>query len=393
MNSTNNIRTKKFIIVLHEYSPTGPGHDLRDYLLMNYAKEIVFITHPLLNLKQNYVSRSCIKVYAGDVVAEKTTKFNLVLPMPFLYLKDLVLTILWIIEKKKKYDLYIGLDPLNAFAGIVLKKLHLVDKVVYYTIDYIPKRYKSFMLNFFYHKLDKFCVYHADDTWNVGKAVKQAREKYNHMDQKIYFKQYNLPIGVWLNKMKPIFFEKVNKYKLVYIGSIKHIMGIDLIVEAMPELSIEFPQIRLDIIGGGIDEEKLKYRVKQLKIEKYITFHGWIKEKEKIQSIASDAAIGIATFNTDESSIEVKNADPSKVKEYLSMGLPVITTNVLPNYKDLEKNNCAVVIPYSIEALIKAIEMLLTNKKLLQIYKENAFQYVARFDYPILFAKALDRVL
>lgn len=391
---TDSIKTRKIIIALHEYLPTGPGHDLRDYLLINHAKEIVFITHPLLNLKQNYVSRSHMKIYYRDgTTTETISKFRLIFSMSILYFKDLILTLIWIIGKKETYDLYVGLDPINAIAGIILKKIRLVDKVVYYTIDYMPKRYKNVILNFVYHKFDKFCVRYADDTWNVGTTMGQARETYNHMDQKIYSKQYILPIGIWLDKIKPLSFDKVNKYKLVYIGGLKHIMGVDLIIDAMPKLVKKIPHIRLDIIGGGIDEDNLKYRVRQLKIEKYVIFHGWIRERKKIQAIASDAALGIATFNTDERSIEIKNADPSKVKEYLSMGLPVITTNVLPNHQELEKNKCAMVIPYSVNALVRAVEALLSNKKLLQEYRTNGRQYVAKFNYPMLFSNALSRVL
>jgi len=389
----NDLKTKKIIIALHESLPNGPGHDLRDYLLNNCAKKILFITHPLLNLKEFYANHSCMRTHYNGTTKENIVKFSLKFPMPILYFKDLFLTLIWIIKKRETYDLYIGLNPLNAFAGIILKKVRLVNKAVYYTIDYVPKRYRNKFLNFIYHKLDKFCVYHADETWNVAEAMKLSRENYNHMNRKAYSRQFTLPGGVWLDKFKPLAFGKINKYKLVYIGGLRHIMGVDLIIDAMPELVKKNPKIRLDIIGGGIDKEKLQNKVRQLKIEKYVTFHGWIKERNKILSIASDGAIGIATFNTDEYSIEIKNADPAKVKEYLSMGLPVITTNVLHNHQELKKNKCAIIIPYSVNALIKAVEKLTVDKKLLQDYRTYGRQYISKFSYPILFSNALRRVL
>ena len=164
-------------------------------------------------------------------------------------------------------------------------------------------------------------------------------------------------------------------------------------IDAMPKLVKKFPRLRLDIVGGGVDEEILKQRVRKLKAEKYIIFHGWIRDRARVGVLASDAVIGLATFNTDEFSVEVKNADPSKIKEYLSMGLPVITTNVVPYYLELEKSKCAIVISYSVDSLVDAVETLLTNKTRLQAYKANASKFAEQFDYSKLFTNALSRVL
>lgn len=393
MNTVDIVKTKKFIIVLHENLPTGPGHDLRDYLLENKVKELVYITHPLLSLKQNYKNISHVKAYMQNEVIDKAEKLHIAFPMFLLYFKDFILTLLWVMARKKKYDVYVGLDPINGFAGIFLRMIGLVGKTVYYTIDYVPKRFDNILLNFVYHSLDKLCVRYSDDTWNVGGEVAKAREKYYQMDRKIFSKQYHLPIGVWPGQFNPLPFEKINLNKLVYIGSLKHIMGVELMIDTMPKLVKKFPRLRLDIIGGGIDEEILKQRVKALKVENHVIFHGWIKDRVKVEILASDAAIGLATFNTDRFSVEVKNADPSKVKEYLSMGLPVITTDVTPYHQKLEKDKCAIVISYSVEALVDAVETLLTNKTLLQTYKTNAPKFVEQFDYPKLFTKALSRVL
>src|SRR3989344_619720 len=139
MKIQEKINKKTFVIALHESLPGGPGHDLREYLLINNVKEIVFITHPLLNLKEFNINRSRIKTYTKKMFIETQAKFHLILPMPLLYTKDLIYTLMWIIRRRKTYDVYIGLDPLNAFAGIILKKLQKVNKVVYYTIDYVPK--------------------------------------------------------------------------------------------------------------------------------------------------------------------------------------------------------------------------------------------------------------
>src|SRR3989344_3727201 len=52
--------------------------------------------------------------------------------------------------RNRRYDLFIGLEAVNAIAGILLRKLGIVKTVVYYVSDYSPDRYKPKWVNDLY---------------------------------------------------------------------------------------------------------------------------------------------------------------------------------------------------------------------------------------------------
>lgn len=90
---------------------------------------------------------------------------------------------------------------------------------------------------------------------------------------------------------------------------------------------------------------------------------------------------------------KVKNADPGKIKDYTSAGLPVITTKAIYTWRDIEKFKCGIVINYNEDELAKAVILLLQNVNLLLQYRKNAVKYAKQFDWEKLFTENLIRVM
>lgn len=387
------LSNKKIVIVTHRSLPLGPAYELRNYLLENNTSEVLSINHPLLNMKEFYGNTSEIELYKKGNLVFKKKAFHWLLPNFLLYFKDFLYTFFWVLRRGKRFDLFVGVDPLNAFPGILLKKLGIEKKVVYYTIDYMTPRFKNKLLNFVYHWLDKFCVRNADETWNVSGQMKTAREEYNHMKGRQYANQYTVPIGVWTSKYKPLPINKINKNKIVYVGSLRPIMGVDLLIQAMPFILKKMPDTKLEIIGGGPDEEELKNLAVSLNIKKNVIFYGWKKDRNLVGKLLSDAMIGLAPFNEGVRKDEVRNADPAKIKEYMAFGLPVITTKAVNNYQDILNTKSGLVVDYNPNKFAEAVFLMLSDKKLLQEYKNNAREYVKQFDYNKIFGENLNRIL
>lgn len=385
------VKDKKIIIVTHESIPVGPAHEFKNILLKDSVQKIIFITHPLFNMKEFYKKSSKYEIYNhGKKIAGKSA-LHWILPDPLLYLKDFIYTLKWCLSGKDTYDLYLGLDPLNALAGLTLKKLGRVKKVAYYTIDYTDKRFRNKTLNYIYHLIDKLSVKFADETWNVSETMVSAREKYNNMNRKIYNRQYTVPIGIYFNRPKVKEFNKIDKNKLMYTGSLRPIMGVDLIIKSMPIIVKRMPDIKLEIIGGGPEEQNLKDMTSKLKLERYVSFHGWVKDRNKLEQLLSDGAIGLAPFNPKIAHDEVKNADPAKVKDYMLLGMPVITTKEVSYYKEIEKYKCGIIINYNIDDFSNAVFSLLENKSL-EENRKNARDFVKKFDYETMLYENLKRI-
>lgn len=388
------IKNSNILIVIHEHVTGGVGHVLRDFLLERRPKNLLFIAHPLLYIKESYKKSSYMEWYVNGKLKKKYTAYHWVLPEQLLYIKDFLYTIYWTMQAGQKYDLFIGLDPLNAISGIALKLFRKVDKVVHYSIDYFPTRFENPVMNKIYHSIDKFAVKFSDETWNVGARMAKARAEFNNMREEVYKKrQFHVPIGVWFAKIKRKPVSCFNKNKLIYAGGFVPYMGIDLAIRALPQILKRIPNCTLELIGRGEADENWKKLSRQLGVEKHIVFRDWMENREAFYKHLSGAAIGLAPFNYHILDDKVKNADPGKIKDYTSVGLPVITTKAIYTWRDIEKFKCGIVIDYNEKEFAKAVIKLLQKRKLLLQYRKNALEYAKQFDWEKLFSYNLARIL
>lgn len=385
------LKNKSIAIVTHKsIMPCIPGADLKKFVLENNCSKLIYLTHPLLYIKESYEFNSEGSYYAGTKEVKKFSAFHWVMPEPLLYIKDIICTLYWIWKTNQKYDIYFGINNLNALAGIMLRKFGRVNKVVYYTIDLFPQRFPNKLINWLYHKLDNFCVAYCDETWNVSPYLAEYRKKKGVKEQQ-YSRQFTVPIGVWFDEMKRVLVSKVKKTKIVYVGHLKQFYGVDLAIRALPLIRKRIPNAYLDIIGGGEQREELENLTKDLDLSRNITFYGW-KEKKEAEKILADGALGLAPFNTDVDE-KIKNADPAKIKDYLALGLPVVMTNASLNAEAISKLRCGIIIDYTPESLANAVIKLLSNKNVWEEYRKNAIKYVKQFDWNYLFSKNISRLV
>jgi len=381
------ISDKKIVIVTH-YLVYGAPQALREYLMTQGVGKLIFIAHPL----QADGVKSYIEIIKNGAVLNKNdSKFRTKTSL-LNYFLEFFLTFKWFFSQKGKFDLWVGVDSLNAFSGIVFRKLGKVGKVIYYTIDYVPDRFYNKVLNNFYHWLDKFCVKHADETWNVSYRIAEGREKTRGLKQSIYNKQKVVPIGVWFDRVKRLPFEKIKKHQLFFVGNLSETQGVQMVLEAMPEIIKEIPDFHFLIVGGGVYENALKNKAKELNLENHIIFVGWIKDRKKLDDIMADSAIAIAMYVKAKDCLSYY-ADPTKLKDYLSAGLPILLTDVPHNAYDIEKNKCGIIINYDKDSICQAVVSLMKDEKKLKECRENAISYIKQFDWSLIFEHNLKRIL
>lgn len=387
------ISNKKIIIVVHEGMPVGTAYDLRRFLLESKVKKLIFIAHPLTFENDFYKFSSRYEVYERGKLVKKGVSLHWRIPDIFLYIKDLLYTLVWSTKLGNKYDLLIGVDPLNALVGVILRTFGRTNKVIYYTIDYFTPRFENKILNTIYHSIDKFCVRFCDETWNLSSIMVKAREKYNNMPKNLYNKQYTVPIGVWFYQAKRKPFNKINKKKIIFTGHLGPLLGVDLILQAMPKIIKKIPDIKLEIIGGGQEYKNLRKLATDLQLEKYVLFHGWIDNRNKLELLLSDAAVGLAPFNTNIAGHKVRNADPAKLKDYALLGMPFIVTDAIANPREIVDKKYGIVIKYDKDELANAVIKLLQDTRLLKEYRKNALQFAKQYDNEKLFSTNLKRTL
>lgn len=382
------LSSKNIIIVAHESFSLGPAHELKNFLLKYKVSDLIFITHPLLYFKDDFKKSSHYTIYKKGEKQREKTGFHWALPMPLLFLKDVFYTFFWCNMLLSKIDIFFGVDPLNAFVGILLKKIGRVKKVVYYSIDYSPTRFKNPILNYIYHAAEKFCCYYADIIW-VGTLDTVAQWKKNGFKKNKLAPIVVVPDGnhaIRNLEHKP---KRVKKFQLVYIGYLAYKQGIDLALDSFSELTKKVKNITLIIIGTGEYELELKKKVKDLHL-KNITFAGFIEDKGA-EKIISESAVGLATYIPDKESFTFYS-EAGKPKFYLGCGIPVIITNVPAIAHEINEEEAGIAIDYNVREFQDAVLKILDEKNYGE-YRENAERMGLKFDWSIILKKALSQTL
>ena len=283
---------------------------------------------------------------------------------------------------KGRVDLFIGIDPLNAFSGVIAQKLGKVKKTVFYTADYAHQRFKNPLMNRIYHGFDRFCIRDSDQVWNVSTRIVGQRRKQGVPVEKLFL----VPNSPAFESAKRLPHSEINKHDLVIVSHLTKAIGFPLVFEAVKNLSQKYENLRLLVIGGGPDEGELKALVEKLGVTDKIVFLGRMPHENMLDKL-SQSAIGLALYTEDQP--WTRFGDSMKAREYMACGLPVIITAVPSTADDVEKNKAGLVIDLEQRGLEEAIDFLFSSPKDYLKMRENAIQLARENDI----VKVLERLL
>ena len=384
----DSIRSKSIIISTHEFASGFPQY-MEEYLFQNKIKNLLYIHHPL-HLDQK--DGSGFRIYSnGSLIKEKKDIYKTKISVITFFL-DFLSNIYWVLKTKKRWDLYVGSNNLNAFSGLFLKKLGLVSKCVFYTVDFIPNRFSRPLLNKVYLWIDGFCTKHCDETWILSPRVIEGRHEYLKLDKKYDKKQILVPEGVWLSRIKRKTFSDINKTRAVFVGHLVERMGVQKVIEAIPQIVKKIPNFKLIIIGTGDYKDRLRKLAEDLRVTDKVVFTGYIGDHKNVEDLIASCAVGIACYKKDDGSFTYY-AEPSKTKVYLGAGIPVVMTDMFYNAYDIEKAGAGKVVEYDEKSIAKAIISVLSNANKLENYRNEALEFIKDYDWVKIFEKNLSRIL
>jgi glycosyltransferase involved in cell wall biosynthesis len=379
------LKDQHIAVVIHTYNtPTGGlAQELVEYLNERAAR-VFFIYHPFPSARMPL--NSVMRVFDGGKLVDEVKTPAPRGPSVLFYLLDIFFTLYFLLRARERVDLFIGLDNLNAFTGLLLKKLGRVKSVVFYVIDYVPQRFESRWLNDVYHWIDKLCCQKADAIWNVSPAMMQARRaRWSSVDG--FAPDMTVPLGCPFDRIERLSIKDVNRHHVVFMGSLTYEQGIGLLLEAWSAIRARVADANLVIIGGGELEAALRAQTKQLRIESSVRFLGFIPDDVEMEQILSRCAVGVAPYREDKASFKYY-ADPGKVKLYMAAGLPVVITRVPPIAREIEQANAGITIRYDCAELAQAVVALLSQDDLYVRQRENAIKFAERYSWQLIFDDA-----
>ncbi len=147
-------------------------------------------------------------------------------------------------------------------------------------------------------------------------------------------------------------------------------INIDRGGEELMEAIKKTENVALLIIGSGDVIDVLKELVLKLKISERVKFIPKVPWEEMMRyTKASDAGLSLDK----DTNINYRFSLPNKLFDYITAGIPVITSDLPEVSKIVRENRCGIVIPeVSPEAIAKAIQELKYNPAFLSELKKNA---------------------
>ncbi|MCD2502376.1 glycosyltransferase family 4 protein [Clostridium sp. NSJ-145] len=161
---------------------------------------------------------------------------------------------------------------------------------------------------------------------------------------------------------------------IVYAGSINEVRGSVELVNSFKY--IKNPNVRLYLIGSFSSESVKNQIMKSVEADNRISYLGLVSYDEA-QKLLKTSDIGIVSYKPGP------NHDfclPNKIFEYMSVGVPIIATNIKYWYDNFNKYNCILFIDKVTENdIADAINYLVDNKEEAirmgrlgyNVYKEN----------------------
>jgi glycosyltransferase involved in cell wall biosynthesis len=152
--------------------------------------------------------------------------------------------------------------------------------------------------------------------------------------------------------------------EVCYIGGIAKIRGIQEVCAALALLKSD---ARLNL-GGLFSEPSLENEVKSLLSWVHVKSMGFL-DRNGVREVLSRSMAGLVTYLPLPNHID---AQPNKMFEYMSAGIPVIASD-FPLWREIiGGNNCGLLVdPLDPTAIAKAIDYLVENPKEAQRMGEN----------------------
>lgn len=154
---------------------------------------------------------------------------------------------------------------------------------------------------------------------NLVKTLKVPKKKVVIVENGVNFDK--------IQKIKP----SKEKSDLIFCGRLNEHKNVDVLIKSIAEIKKKNSKIKCIITGDGPERKSLEKLAKDLKLEKNVSFKGFIDKSEDVISLMKSSKVFVLPSTREGFGISVIEA--------MSCGLPVITTNHKDNAsKDLIAN-------------------------------------------------------
>ena len=328
----------KVLHVLDHSIPLHSGYTFRTRSILKKQHELGIETCHVTSPKHGNVDEEVEEV-DGLTFYRSGKPSGILTKLPALnqiaYVSPMVKTLLKVIEKEKPDIIHAHSPALNGLAALKAGKktgLPVVYEIRAFWEDAAVDhgtckegdlRYKLT------RSLESYVVKQADAVTTICEGLKSDLIARGVKDDKLTV----IPNAVNIEQFDKISVKDVelaqklnieNKTTLGFVGSFYGYEGLDLLVEAMPQILANIPNACLLLVGGGLQENNLKIKVNQLGLNDHVRFVGRVPHSD-VGNYYS--LIDLLVYP--RKSMRLTNlVTPLKPLEAMALGKPVLASDV-----------------------------------------------------------------
>lgn len=190
-----------------------------------------------------------------------------------------------------------------------------------------------------------------------------------------------VPMGVDLERPVPTRVDAFRHDRLqgrrvvAYLGSFERFRRLEFLLDVIQQLASTVPGVVLLMIGDSNEPEdrrRLEREADALGISNRVVWTGWVSPADAWRWLANaDVAVSIVPRGP-----LYDCASPTKVVEYLALGIPVVANDQPDQKKVLEESGAGICIDMDRAAFVCALEHILSNPNLAERMRAAGPRYV-----------------
>jgi colanic acid biosynthesis glycosyl transferase WcaI len=278
--------------------------------------------------------------------------------------------------KRREYDVIITSSPpiFSGIPGYLIKKItkkkwffDVRDLWIDASVELGFLKKKSFFEKIS-RKYERICYHYCDMiTVTTEEIKKRLVIDYNISIDKLRI----LSNGVDTKIFKP---SNVKKNRIIYAGNIGLAQDLEKFILAVKKVNETFP-LEFYLVGDGDLKNDLVDLVNKEGLKDIVIFTGSL-ERKKIPEIMAESLIGVAPLKNLKS---LDYAIPTKIYEYMSCGIPFITTGNREIQHIIKISRAGRIVDNNIESISENIISLLEDKKLVTEMGNNGRDFAEKY--------------
>ena len=297
---------------------------------------------------------------------------------------------------RKKFDVSLGLNPINVIGSVICKWLRVADRNISWTIDWEKSRFGNSVANKIYHSLDYAGLSFCDDVWVISKKIKRIRMSQLKVPSTMI---EVVPVCVSSSDIRQAApdadytIQTESPLRVALVGAVAPSKGVGQILDAFNTDRLSGLPVELVVIGSIPDatEDGAKFPPYRRLMDgmSNVTYIGAL-DRSRLLEVLDSCQVGLSLHSKTSFS---RWADPSRVYDYAARGLAIIVNSSTEVGGRVQRFNNGVLIDKSVESLVSAIDHYLQSPDLLSLHRNNSLQFIESRTDDLVYRSALNRLV